>query len=530
MPNQNSDAGAAAPMDAVTTRGERAHRMTRLLRQLTARGAQISRDVRDSIIRSYEEDPTAWDASSDAESSDDHAPARRPAPQNGPGADQRPPAFGSIDAALHEAAKTATGDAGAGRVGTEADDAAYCPTDQGELPAPGQEDAQGDTPASEGDDDCPFDEYRVPETLEEALDDIAGLRAALDSARRAEAQAKEAAAAAGERAQFATEAARSRGVQVTRAVDDVNGLLALAARHRMDLGEPGGGGIPKGLLRAPGDFTGRGGKRIESWLEDMGEYLSATGLGLKDWVVAAATYLGPEVRDAWRLERAALEEEGKQIHWSMFCRVLKQRWGSPDEAQRARVALDSLVMGKGTVHAYVLEFDRLSLKVKQTEEDKLYRFRKGLRPDLLRHVTIDPNAGQPWRTYAQQRKYALTYANALAATADAALKRLAPQMLVDPAAGETAAARHGGHEVRPAKKPRTAKGGRGGGRGAGAGGRGGGAAPRDGMLTYTVGQQQFSRPRAEVSGQPADRCTHCFQAGHRAAKCPNPKKEGKFGG
>jgi hypothetical protein len=93
---------------------------------------------------------------------------------------------------------------------------------------------------------------------------------------------------------------------------------------------------------------------------------------------------------------------------------MKLRFGDPHKEQKARVALDSLTIGTMTLHDYVQKFELLSQEVAQAEVDKLYRFMKGLRPDLVQLVMIDPAKGRPFDHYDAQRDYALTFAHALA--------------------------------------------------------------------------------------------------------------------
>lgn len=173
-------------------------------------------------------------------------------------------------------------------------------------------------------------------------------------------------------------------------LDDARAQLAQALQHA---GAAAAAPRPPALRPAkPDTFDGsKPGNRVDSWLFQINEYFNACGVHND---LERVAYAGAMLRGAastwWRQRRthAAAGVMADVTTWHQFSTELRAQFTIVNAVKVARDELAALKQ-TGAVQSYAIKFRDITLQIPDiTEQEKLDRFVRGLKPRLQRELAI----------------------------------------------------------------------------------------------------------------------------------------------
>jgi hypothetical protein len=141
-------------------------------------------------------------------------------------------------------------------------------------------------------------------------------------------------------------------------------------------------------LSAPSNFTGARNANVDSWLFEVTQYLTLSGVVDEvSRVKYAATYLKDAALTWWR--GRSTEDDGITHSWNLFETALKERFQPLAASRTARAQLRTLHQGHMSVSDFCNRFYNLvQLIPDMGNEEQLEKFTSGLRRDLAEKVEI----------------------------------------------------------------------------------------------------------------------------------------------
>ena len=139
---------------------------------------------------------------------------------------------------------------------------------------------------------------------------------------------------------------------------------------------------------------------IEDWLEQVRENCVFGQVDQSQWVVYASGFLGVEPKSQWlaRKREARLTGNATEImQWDTFVDWCRKTFVIHNRTQMAYRSLQNLEQTT-TVVKYVSRFNVLSLQANMTEEQKIWAWYEGLKPDIRNKTEWDPVTKQRMAT------------------------------------------------------------------------------------------------------------------------------------
>lgn len=171
-------------------------------------------------------------------------------------------------------------------------------------------------------------------------------------------------------------------------LQETRGVLQQMSQERQGAARPG---VHRLKLPKPPETNGRQPEPV-NWCYKMEAYLLAEGANVNsnEAITIAAAFLTDGALNWYRqyeqeVQRGLAQSFGS---WAQFKAAFITRFTHVDPESRARDKLEKLYQGR-SVFAYAREFNSCMLELPRMEEhDRIYRFIKGLRPDLRIHVRM----------------------------------------------------------------------------------------------------------------------------------------------
>jgi len=153
----------------------------------------------------------------------------------------------------------------------------------------------------------------------------------------------------------------------------------------------------------PPQFSGEDKRTIDAWIKAVKVWLAAGGIHPEYEVAMARTFLVKGAADLLSAKDGELDKQhtadGREfISFAVFEAFLREHFGYQDEEQVARDELDDLKQ-TGSVEDFARKFQACVARIKAlppSEGDLIQRFRKGLKPEILQHVAVDPATKKRW--------------------------------------------------------------------------------------------------------------------------------------
>jgi hypothetical protein len=166
----------------------------------------------------------------------------------------------------------------------------------------------------------------------------------------------------------------------------------------------------------PPKFSGEDKGVVDDWTAAMRHWLAAGLVAPEHEVLLARTFLVKGAASLFAAREAELPRlttgDGRvYIPYADFESFLKEHFGYQDQEQVARDELDELRQ-TGSVEDFARKFQACTAKIKSmpmSEGDLIQRFRKGLRPEILQHVAVDPSTQKRWTSLQAFIAFASTY-------------------------------------------------------------------------------------------------------------------------
>jgi hypothetical protein len=166
----------------------------------------------------------------------------------------------------------------------------------------------------------------------------------------------------------------------------------------------------------PPKFSGEDKGAVDDWTAAMRHWLAAGLVAPEHEVLLARTFLVKGAASLFAAREAELPKlttgDGRMyIPYSDFENFLKEHFGYQDQEQVARDELDELKQ-IGSVEDFARKFQACAAKIKSmplSEGDLIQRFRKGLKPEILQHVAVDPSTQKRWTSLQSFIAFASTY-------------------------------------------------------------------------------------------------------------------------
>ena len=139
---------------------------------------------------------------------------------------------------------------------------------------------------------------------------------------------------------------------------------------------------------------------IKDWLEQVRENCVFGQVDQSQWVVYAAGFLGGEPRSQWLARKRASRLTGNNaevMQWDNFVYWCRKTFAIQNRTQMAYRSLQHLKQ-TSTVAKYVSKFNVLSLQANMTEEQKIWAWYEGLKPDIRNKTEWDPVTTQRMAT------------------------------------------------------------------------------------------------------------------------------------
>ena len=139
---------------------------------------------------------------------------------------------------------------------------------------------------------------------------------------------------------------------------------------------------------------------IEDWLEQVRENCVFGQVDQSQWVVYASGFLGGEPKSQWLARKRESRLTGnttKIMQWDSFAEWCRKTFAVSNRTQMAYRSLQNLKQ-TSTVAKYVSRFNVLSLQANMTEEQKIWAWYEGLKPDIRNKTEWDPVTKQRMAT------------------------------------------------------------------------------------------------------------------------------------
>jgi len=153
----------------------------------------------------------------------------------------------------------------------------------------------------------------------------------------------------------------------------------------------------------PPQFSGEDKRTIDAWIKSVKVWLAAGNISPGYEVAMARTFLvkgAAELLGAMEgdLDKPNTQDGREYIPFPAIEAFLREHFGYQDEEQVARDELDDLKQ-TGSVEDFARKFQACVARIKAlppSEGDLIQRFRKGLKPEILQHVAVDPATRKRW--------------------------------------------------------------------------------------------------------------------------------------
>jgi hypothetical protein len=188
-------------------------------------------------------------------------------------------------------------------------------------------------------------------------------------------------------------------VLVAQQTDQIQELQTTVAQHRRQADT----GAARLKPNDPPQFSGEDKRTIDAWIKTVKVWLAAGGIFPEYEVAMARTFLVKGAADLLSAKEGELDKQqtadGREfISFAVFEAFLREHFGYQDEEQVARDELDDLKQ-TGSVEDFARKFQACVARIKAlppSEGDLIQRFRKGLKPEILQHVAVDPATKKRW--------------------------------------------------------------------------------------------------------------------------------------
>ena len=188
-------------------------------------------------------------------------------------------------------------------------------------------------------------------------------------------------------------------VLVAQQADQIHELQTTVAQHRRQADT----GAARLKPNDPPQFSGEDKRTIDAWIKAVKVWLAAGGIYPEYEVAMARTFLVKGAAELLSAKEGELDKQqtadGREyITFAAFEAFLREHFGYQDEEQVARDELDDLRQ-TGSVEDFARKFQACVARIKAlppSEGDLIQRFRKGLKPEILQHVAVDPATKKRW--------------------------------------------------------------------------------------------------------------------------------------
>lgn len=140
---------------------------------------------------------------------------------------------------------------------------------------------------------------------------------------------------------------------------------------------------------------------FREWLLQMENYLLAVSAPRVTCVQIAVSFLRGTAAAYWHARAVTLRRDGKNPgQWNVFCAAMLERYASRAPELAARAKLQELRQNSLTIHEYMTQFDDCYVHIPTyDEDDKVFRFLWGLRPEWQAKVAVNPSTAARWSSY-----------------------------------------------------------------------------------------------------------------------------------
>jgi len=188
-------------------------------------------------------------------------------------------------------------------------------------------------------------------------------------------------------------------VLVAQQADQIQELQSSVAQHRRQADT----GAARLKPNDPPQFSGEDKRTIDGWIKAVKVWLAAGNISPEYEVAMARTFLVKGAAELLSAKEGELDKQhtadGREfISFAVFEAFLREHFGYQDEEQIARDELDDLRQ-TGSVEDFARKFQACVARIKAlppSEGDLIQRFRKGLKPEILQHVAVDPATKKRW--------------------------------------------------------------------------------------------------------------------------------------